>query len=124
MQEREVYRTAIESFERMRSRYFASTGNLRKDAMMRLIQQITLLLRISAAPNTVEEYHGGLPTKIAKVMDMLDDAKDEIVAIGVRHKNVVNAYADAIRDRFPDRPLFVVTGSTTTLAAGGSFGRR
>lgn len=115
--EREVYRTAIESFERMRSRYFASTGNLRKDAMMRLIQQITLLLRISAAPNTVEEYHGGLPTKIAKVMDMLDDAKDEIVAIGVRHKNVVNAYADAIRDRFPDRPLFVVTGSTTTLAA-------
>ena len=115
--EREVYRTAIESFERMRSRYFASTGNLRKDAMMRLIQQITLLLRISAAPNTVEEYHGGLPTKIAKVMGMLDDAKDEIVAIGVRHKNVVNAYADAIRDRFPDRPLFVVTGSTTTLAA-------
>lgn len=48
---------------------------------------------------------------------MLDDAKDEIVAIGVRHKNVVNAYADAIRDRFPNRPLFVVTGSTTTLAA-------
>lgn len=85
--------------------------------MMRLIQQITLLLRISAAPNTVHEYTGGTPAKIVKVLNMLDDMHDDIVAIGVRHKIVVNAYAEAIRERFPDRPLFVVTGSTTTLAA-------
>lgn len=115
--ERFVYRKAIAEFEKMRSNYFSSTGNLRKDAMMRLIQQITLLLRISAAPNTVHEYTGGAPTKILKVLNMLDDMHDEIVAIGVRHKIVVNAYAEAIRERFPDRPLFVVTGSTTTLAA-------
>lgn len=115
--ERFVYRKAIEEFEKMRSNYFSSTGNLRKDAMMRLIQQITLLLRISAAPNTVHEYTGGTPAKILKVLNMLDDMRDEIVAIGVRHKIVVNAYAEAIRERFPDRPLFVVTGSTTTLVA-------
>ena len=115
--ERFVYRKAIEEFEKMRSNYFSSTGNLRKDAMMRLIQQITLLLRISAAPNTVHEYIGGTPAKIVKVLNMLDDMHDDIVAIGVRHKIVVNAYAEAIRERFPDRPLFVVTGSTTTLAA-------
>ena len=115
--ERFVYRKAIEEFEKMRSNYFSSTGNLRKDAMMRLIQQITLLLRISAAPNTVHEYTGGTPAKIVKVLNMLDDMHDDIVAIGVRHKIVVNAYAEAIRERFPDRPLFVVTGSTTTLAA-------
>ena len=64
--EREVYKTAIEFFERMRRRYFASTGNLRKDAMMRLIQQITLLLRISAAPNTVEEYHADCLQKLPR----------------------------------------------------------
>lgn len=115
--ERFVYRKAIEEFEKMRNNYFSSTGNLRKDAMMRLIQQITLLLRISAAPNTVHEYTGGTPTKIIKVLNMLDHMHDEIVAIGVRHKIVVNAYAEAIRERFPDRPLFVVTGSTTTLSA-------
>ena len=38
------------------------------------------------------------------------------MAIGVRHKNVVDAYAKEIQERFPNRPLFIVTGSTTTLA--------
>lgn len=114
--ERTVYNKAINEFHAMRSNYFASTGNSRKDSMMRLIQQITLLLRITAAPNTVLEYDGGTPTKIAKVMEMLQEMDDQIVAIGVRHKVVVDAYAEVIRKLMPDRPLFVVTGSTTTLA--------
>ena len=84
---------------------------------MALIQQITLLLRISAAPNTVDEYDSDLePVKIRKVCDMLVDWPNEVAVVGVRHKVVVEAYADAIRNRFPDRKLFVVTGSTTTLA--------
>ena len=114
--EQMVYSKAINEFHSMRGNYFASTGNSRKDAMMRLIQQITLLLRISAAPNTVVEYQGGTPAKISKVLDLLEEMNDDIVAIGVRHKIVVEAYAAAIRERFPDRPLFVVTGATTTLA--------
>lgn len=115
--EREVYQKAMEEFFSMRQRYFALTGNSRKDSMMALIQQITLLLRISAAPNTVEEYDSpNAPVKIRKVCDMVGEWKDEIVVIGVRHKNVVEAYANEIRRRFPDRKLFVVTGSTTTLA--------
>lgn len=114
--ERAVYQKAIERFEEMRGAYFASTGNSRKDAMMRLIQQITLLLRISAAPNTVREYVGGAPAKIEKVLDMVEDFSDQIVAIGVRHKKVVEKYKEAIKERFPNRQLFIVTGDTTTLA--------
>lgn len=115
--ERAVYQKAMEAFHSMRERYFFLTGNGRKDSMMALIQQITLLLRISAAPNTVEEYNSDqTPTKIAKVCSMLNEWEDEIVVIGVRHKNVVEAYADEIRKHFPERALFVVTGSTTTLA--------
>lgn len=116
LEERAVYSQAINKFHEMRGNYFASTGNSRKDAMMRLIQQITLLLRISAAPNTVVEYRGGLPAKIAKVVSMVQEWDNEIVTIGVRHKVVVEAYAAAIRKAMPDRKLFVVTGSTTTLA--------
>lgn len=115
--EREVYRKAVEEFFALRQRYFALTGNSRKDSMMALIQQITLLLRISAAPNTVEEYDiTDLPVKLKKVCDMVAEWNDEVVVIGVRHKNVVEAYAEAIRQRFPERKLFTVTGSTTTLA--------
>ena len=114
--ERAVYQKAINEFHAMRSHYFASTGNSRKDSMMKLIQQITLLLRISAAPNTVVEYCGDTPTKIRTVVEMLQSMDNKIVAVGVRHKVVVNAYAEAIRKAMPDRPLFIVTGSTTTLA--------
>lgn len=115
--EREVYTKAMEEFFSMRQRYFALTGNSRKDSMMALIQQITLLLRISAAPNTVEEYGStDTPVKLQKVCDMVAEWDNEPVVIGVRHKNVVEAYAQELRQRFPDRPLFVVTGSTTTLA--------
>lgn len=116
-EERAVYKKAVDEFNSMRQRYFALTGNSRKDSMMALIQQITLLLRISAAPNTVEEYVSTeAPVKIRKVCDMLEGWDDEIAVIGVRHKNVVDAYAKEIRRRFPDRKLFAVTGSTTTLA--------
>ncbi len=117
-EERKVYNSAINDFHVMRRKYFASTGNARKDSMMAIIQQITLLLRISAAPNTVGEYASNeAPVKIKKVMSMLSEMNDQIVAIGVRHKSVVDAYAKEIRKCFPNRKLFVVTGSTTTLAA-------
>lgn len=100
----------------MRDNYFASTGNSRKDAMMKLIQQITLLLRISSAPNTVMEYEGDTPTKIAKVTEMVKSWSNEVVAVGVRHKLVLEAYAKAFRIAMPERKLFIVTGTTTTLA--------
>ena len=115
--ERAIYSDAIKKFDAMRSLYFRSTNNARKDAMMKLIQQITLLLRISAAPNTMAEYTSEeVPVKIQKVLDMVESWPDEPVVIGVRHKIVVDAYADAIRQRMPGRKLFVVTGTTTSLA--------
>lgn len=115
--EREIYKKAVEEFFTMRENYFSLTGNSRKDSMMAMIQQITLLLRISAAPNTVREYGSAeAPVKIRKVCDMLAEWPDELAVIGVRHKMVVDAYAAEIKRRFPNRPLFIVTGSTTTLA--------
>lgn len=114
--EKAVYIQAVNEFYTMRGNYFSSTGNSRKDSMMRLIQQITLLLRISAAPNTVKEYKGETPVKIKKVVEMAKGWDNEIVAIGVRHKVVLNAYAAAIQRAMPDRPLFIVTGTTTTMA--------
>lgn len=114
--EKAVYQMAMEKFYEMRSNYFASTGNSRKDSMMQLIQQITLMLRISAAPDTVLEYTGGTPVKIQKIVDMIAGFGNEIVAVGVRHKVVLDAYKRVLEEAFPDRKIFVVTGSTTTFA--------
>lgn len=47
---------------------------------------------------------------------MINQWPDEIVAVGVRHKIVVDAYAQAIQEHCPDRPIFIVTGTTMSLA--------
>ena len=114
-EEREAYQLVIQDFYAIRENYFRSTGNSNKDAMLRLMQQITLMLRVSAAPNTLKEYRGGTPVKVMAAVEMAAQWDNECVVIGVRHKEVLNAYADAIRRYLPDRPLFVVTGSDTTF---------
>lgn len=119
--EREVYQMAMEEFYKMRSNYFASTGNSRKDSMMKLIQQITLMLRISAAPDTVLEYSGDTPVKLQKIIEMVQEYDNEVVAIGVRHVVVLESYKKALEKAFPDRMIHVVTGSTTTFAQRRKF---
>ena len=59
---------------------------------------------------------GETPLKEMAVVEALARWPDEIVAIGVRHTTVLDRYAAAIREYLPDRPLFVVTGSTVTFA--------
>lgn len=115
-EERAMYQQVMKEFEKLWRNYFASTGNARKDAGLKLMQQITLLLRVSAAPNTLAEYQGGTPVKIRKAVEMAAKWSNEIVAIGVRHKNVLDAYVAAFQESLPERPLFVVTGSTTSFA--------
>lgn len=115
-EEKAVYVKVIKEFHAIHRNYFNSTGNSRKDAMLRLMQQIMLLLRVGAAPNTMLEYEGGTPMKILTAVEMAAQWGKEIVAIGVRHVAVLEAYAAAFREYLPDRPLFTVTGSSTTFA--------
>ena len=115
-EEKEVYQKAIHEFYEMRYNYFSSTGNSRKDSMMRLVQQIVLLLRISAAPDTVQEYTGDTPVKVMAAVEMAAEWENEIIAIGVRHVTVLESYEKALREYLPDRPLFVVTGANTSFA--------
>lgn len=116
VEEKAVYVQVIKEFDRLWRNYFASTGNHRKDAMLKLMQQINLLLRVSAAPDTMAEYTGGTPVKIKKAVNLASRWDGEVVAIGVRHKVVLDSYVEAFKKYLPNRPLFVVTGSTTSFA--------
>ena len=80
-EEREVYNIVLKEFYRIQREYYSSTGNSRKDALMRLIQQITLLLRISAAPDCMKEYEGETPLKEMAVVEALARWPEEVVAI-------------------------------------------
>ncbi|GAA4880356.1 hypothetical protein GCM10023310_70700 [Paenibacillus vulneris] len=112
--ERELYRKAIEEFYSMKH-LFKSTGNLRKDRMLEILNQLMLMLKICAAPQVYKEYLGGTPNKFKDVLSMLGKWNNECVAIGVRHIKTVNAYAAAIRAKYPDRPLYIITGDRVNL---------
>lgn len=64
----------------------------------------------------MKEYEGETPLKEMAVVEALARWPEEVVAIGVRHTTVLDRYAAAIREYLPERPLFVVTGSTVTFA--------
>ncbi len=109
--EREVYRIATEEFFKMKH-LFTSTGNARKDRMMEIIQQITLLLNICRHPNTYKEYGTtDLPNKYKKVLQMCDKWKNERIAIGTRTLKEVDEYKKIISET--GRKVYVITGSTS-----------
>ena len=62
--EREVYRVIIEEFCRICELYYNSTGDAKKDAGLRLMRQIKLLIRACSVPHLIEGYSGdGIPNK-------------------------------------------------------------
>ncbi|MFI2856834.1 N-6 DNA methylase [Paenibacillus sp. JSM ZJ436] len=113
--EYDLYKKVIEEFYSMKH-LFKSTGNLRKDRMLEILNQLNLMLKVCAAPQTIREYRSTqTPSKYIDVMNKIADWDSEHIAIGVRHIKTVNAYASAIRSRFSDRPLFIITGDKVTL---------
>lgn len=113
--ENKLYYKAIKEFYSMKY-LFSSTGNFKKDRMLEIIQQLNLLLDVCSHPQTYKEYKSfELPNKYKKVLKLLNKWNNEKVAIGCRNIKAVNCYAKVIKDMFPNRPLFIITGNTTTM---------
>jgi len=113
--ERELYLKVIEDFHSMKY-LFSSTGNLRKDRMLEILNQLLLMLKVCVIPNSFKEYKSNLqPSKIKKLLSMLSKWDNERVAIGCRHIKTVMIYANAIKAKFPNRPVFIITGDKVSL---------
>lgn len=113
--EKALYSKAIEKFYELEY-LFSKTGNDRKDVMLRILHQLLLLLKLCAAPQTIAEYNSNLlPDKFKKVLSILEKYGDERIAIGVRSISVAKQYYKEIQNEFPNRPIFLITGESTTL---------
>ncbi len=113
--EKELYSIAIEKFYEMEY-LFSKTGNSRKDAMMKILQQLILMLKICASPQIFKEYNSSkLPGKFKEVIKLVDKFKHERIALGVRHIEVANEYYKELKKQFPSRPIFLITGNKTSL---------
>jgi hypothetical protein len=110
-----LYRKIIKEFDELRKRYFKATGNARKDAMLKIILQLNLLFKACSIPNSFPEYTTqDDPSKIIKVMDMIEYL--DKVAIGCIRKETVAIYERIIREVYPDRLVFVITGERASIS--------
>ena len=108
-----VYRTIMEEFCRICNLYFTSTGDSKKDAALRLIRQITLLIKACSVPNQMEGYHGErYPSKSRTAAKLLFSIKGK-TAIGCTTLPAMYMYKRFIAERFPNRPLFVIEGGVS-----------
>ena len=108
--EREVYRVIIEEFCRICELYYNSTGDAKKDAGLRLMRQIKLLIKACSVPHLIEGYSGdGIPNK-TKYIEKLVRKIPGIVAVGCTSIAAFDLYENHLRKCFPDRPVFVVKG--------------
>lgn len=112
--EEEVYRMIMEEFHSMVRGYFGSTGNYRKDAMLRIIQQIQLMQKAVSIPHTMPEYKGFRePNKYKEVKRILFSSNNQKTAIGTTFINSAQYYYSKVRNDFPERKVFLILGETS-----------
>ena len=108
--EREVYRVIIEEFCRICELYYNSTGDAKKDAGLRLMRQIKLLIKACSVPHLIEGYSGdGIPNKTRYIERLVRKIPGK-VAVGCTSIAAFDLYESRLRECFPDRPVFVVKG--------------
>ncbi len=111
--EREVYRVIIEEFYRICELYYNSTGDTKKDAGLRLIRQIKLLIKACSVPHLIDGYYGdGYPCKTRYIERLVRRIPGK-VAVGCTTLASFDLYESYIREHFPDRPVFAVKGDVT-----------
>ncbi len=108
--EREVYRIIIEEFCRICERYYNTTGDTHKDAGLRLMRQIKLLIKACSVPHLIDGYYGDeYPSKVRRI-DRLVRSIPGKVAIGCTSLAAFDLYESYMSQAFPERPLFAVRG--------------
>ena len=100
----------IEEFCRICELYYNSTGDTKKDAGLRLMRQIKLLIKACSVPHLISGYYGDdYPSKTRYIESLIRKIPGK-VAIGCTTLAAFDLYESYIRERFPDRPIYVVKG--------------
>jgi hypothetical protein len=111
--EREVYRVIVEEFCRICELYYNSTGDSKKEAGLRLMRQIRLLVKACSVPNLIDGYFGDpYPNKARYIKDMVKAIPGK-VAIGCTTLAALDMYEQYVRKEIPSRPVFIIKGEVT-----------
>lgn len=106
--EQDFYQTILEEFHSLLPQFYSSTGNSRKDAMLRIVRQLKTLIKACSIPNLMAGVDR-VPVKARKIIGMLNEM-DTKVMVGCITKRAAAYYVNLVREYFPGRPVFLVTG--------------
>lgn len=109
--EKEVYRKIMEEFYTMIPNYFSSTGNSRKDSMLRIIRQLQLMIKATSIPHTMKEYNGSAEPNKYKHIENLLKMNNEKAIVGTIFIESCNYYYNKLRTAFPDRKIYLIQGN-------------
>lgn len=115
--EKAIYKKIITEFQQVGDQFFKSTGNSRKDAMLRILRQIDLMIRAVSIPQ-VFDNNNDVPAKFEKIKEMVADFTNEKVAIGCTSVEGMRRYGIYMQESFPERPLFIIDGQVNFLNRG------
>jgi len=92
--------------------YINSTGNSRKDAMLRLLHQMNLLFKSCSDPMSFDEYKNDTFSKLELVKEYLNDNKDFAVLAGVKVAEMMR-YKRIVEELYPEKTIYYIDGKVS-----------
>jgi len=108
--EKQVYEKLMYEFHSLINE-FIQEPNERKKSMMRIIRQIQLLIEASSMPHLLGIVTSNQKPNKMNYITSLVAKYDEQVAIGTLTVRAAEEYYIHLQNQFPDRPIFLITGS-------------
>lgn len=107
--EREVYRVIINEFQTIVGDFYKSTGDSRKNAMLRMLQQIELLIKATSTPQIFTKNQNNTPAKFEKILELVNKFQEK-TAIGCTTKIGLDSYYSYLKANVIDREIFYING--------------
>lgn len=108
-----VYEKVIKEFVSIWSMFFNSTGDSKKDSMLKIVRQIQLLIKACSVPDLMPGYcSDDLPQKVQHIENMVRNINEK-VAVGCTSLEALEYYEKHFVQVFPERTLFVIKGELT-----------
>lgn len=112
----DLYQRILEELSSVIPNYYRSTGNSRKDAMLRIVRQLQLLIKSCSLPHVMLNSDE-TPAKAAYITNMVRDFEDEKIMLGSTSVRAASYYAELLQNKFPDREVFFVSGESHDISS-------
>jgi hypothetical protein len=111
--EKEVYKKIMNEFYEMIPKYFVSTGNYKKDAMLRIIRQLQLMIKATSIPHKLKEYNGFQePNKYLHIQNLIQKHNEKVI-VGTVFIDAATYYYSKLSRFFNNRSVFLIQGDVS-----------